>query len=415
MQLIASLWFDVVSALGKLLALRRISSNTRTLGSAIVLLSLAIGLNAYPQQIQDPVPAPQRELSQRGISTQASSATGDQKETAASPRPRAIAGERPSVAPSQDYRPDAQALKSGEKITATGITDQIKKGNMKEALKMISAKYDINKIGNRAVGRGMNFYSLDREIGLGKELSIEVELESRLLGDHIINEYVNRIGQHLVRNSDAQVPFTIKIVDNDEVNACALPGGFFYVNTGLIMAADNEAELASVMAHEIAHVAARHATKMATRSQIWNLMSIPLVFVGGPAGAALRQFASFAVPMTFLKFGRDAEREADLLGMQYEYAAGYDPAAFVGFFEKLDTKEKKHSMLAKTFSTHPMNEDRIHRAQSIAEVLPARDKYVVTTSEFDEIKARLANLMNRHRLGPSRDGGRPTLRRRTPN
>ena len=229
----------------------------------------------------------------------------------------------------------------------------------------------------------------------------------------MITEYVNRIGQQIVRNSDAKVPFTIKVVDDDQVNAFALPGGFFYVNTGLLLAADNEAELAGVMAHEIAHVAARHATKNATKGQIWNLASIPLIFVGGPAGLAIREVAGIAVPMSFLKFGRDAEREADLLGIEYEYASGYDPAAFVQFFEKLKAQEKqKKNFLAKAFSTHPMTEDRIERAQNeIQTLLPAREQYVVDTSEFEAVKARVAALENRSRI--DEDGAvRPTLRRR---
>src|SRR5438045_94355 len=219
----------------------------------------------------------------------------------------------------------------------------------------------------RGIGTGMNFYSIEKELMLGHELAAEVEHQVRLLNDPVISDYVNSVGQKLVRNSDAQVPFTIKVVDDEEINAFALPGGFFYVNTGLIMAAENEAELAGVMAHEIAHVAARHATKNATKRDMWNFASIPLIFVGGPIGVAIRQVSSFAVPMSFLKFSRDAEREADLLGMEYQYAAGYDPQAFIDFFEKLQvqTKKGKHkqNVLARAFATHPMTEDRIHRAE----------------------------------------------------
>ena len=278
------------------------------------------------------------------------------------------------------------------------------------------AKYDVKKIGEREIGRGMNLYSLEREQALGRELAAEIEGQSRMVSDPVVTEYVNRIGQTLVRNSDARVPFTIKVVDNDEVNAFALPGGYFYVNTGLIMAAENEAELAGVMAHEIAHVAARHATKNATRAQIWNLASIPLIFMGGPAGYAIREIASLAVPMSFLKFSRDAEREADLLGVEYEYAAGYDPVAFVQFFEKLHAREKeKHSFIAKAFTTHPMTADRIKRAQGeIATMLPAKDDYIVDTSEFEEVKARLSALVLKHEIEAGQ-GARPTLRRRGPD
>jgi len=277
------------------------------------------------------------------------------------------------------------------------------------------AKYDVKKIGEREIGRGMNFYSLEREQALGRELAAEIESQSRMVTDPVVTEYVNRIGQTLVRNSDARVPFTIKVIDNDEVNAFALPGGFFYVNTGLILAAENEAELAGVMSHEIAHVAARHATKNATRAQIWNIASIPLIFMGGPAGYAIREVVSVAVPMSFLKFSRDAEREADLLGVEYEYAAGYDPVAFVQFFEKLHAREKeKHSFIAKAFTTHPMTADRIKRAQNeIATMLPAKDDYIVDTSEFEEVKARLSALVLKHEIEAGQ-GARPTLRRRGP-
>ncbi len=219
----------------------------------------------------------------------------------------------------------------------------------------------------------------------------------------------------MVRNSDARVPFTIKVLDNDEVNAFALPGGFFYVDSGLILAADNEAELAGVMAHEIAHVAARHATKNMTRAQIWNMASVPLIFIGGPVAYAISEVASLAVPLGFLKFSRDNEREADLLGLQYDYAAGYDPEAFVEFFEKLKVDEKKkQNFVAKAFATHPMNADRIKAAQDeIRKYLPDRSEYVVDTSEFEDIKLRLDRLENSRHLGGARgDSNKPVLLRR---
>src|SRR5271154_3679038 len=248
-------------------------------------------------------------------------------------------------------------------------------------------KKDPDAIGDRDVGSGINFYSLEKEIALGKGLAQEVERQAKIIDDPIIAEYVNRVGQNIVRNSDARVPFTIRVLDTEEVNAFALPGGFFYVNSGLILAADNEAELAGVMAHEIAHVCARHATKNMTRAQIWNMASVPLIFVGGPVAYAISEVAGLAVPLGFLKFTRDAEREADLLGLEYDYATGYDPQAFVQFFEKLNVDEKtKHRKLAKMFSTHPMNADRVAAAQNeIRQYLPDRESYIVDTSEFDQV------------------------------
>ena len=212
-----------------------------------------------------------------------------------------------------DGAPDYDALA----IPTSSVEAEAKVSNDLEQIKRpkreevrLSGKYDVNRIGMRGIGAGMNFYSIEKEQMLGRQLAAEVEHQVRLLNDPVVNEYVNRLGQKLVRNSDAQVPFTIKVVDDDEINAFALPGGFFYVNTGLIQAADNEAELAGVMAHEIAHVAARHATKTATKRDIWDFASIPLIFVGGPVGLAVRQVSQIAVPMSFLKFSRDAEREA---------------------------------------------------------------------------------------------------------
>ena len=273
-------------------------------------------------------------------------------------------------------------------------------------------KKDPEEIGNRDVGKGVNFYSLEKEIGLGKQLAQEVEREAKVIDDPVIAEYVNRVGQNLVRNSDAKVPFTIKVLDSEEVNAFALPGGFFFVNSGLIMKADTESELAGVMAHEIAHVAARHGTRQATRGAIINYASIPLIFMGGWTGYAIRQGAGLAIPLGFLNFSRGFEREADFLGLQYLYKAGYDPTAFVDFFEKIQSLEKKKpGTISKVFSTHPMTDDRIKQSQKeIQEVLTAKPEYVVTTSEFNDVKGRLMAMHNRRKVDKE-DPNRPRLRR----
>jgi predicted Zn-dependent protease len=244
-------------------------------------------------------------------------------------------------------------------------------------------------------------------------LAQEVERSSKLIDDPVVTEYVNRVGQNLVRNSDAQVPFTIKVIDSDVVNAMALPGGFFYVNSGLILAADEEAELAGVMAHEIAHVCARHATRQMTRGNIANISTIPLIFVGGGIGYAIRSAAGIGLPLTFVSFQRGFEAEADYLGLQYMYKTGYDPQAFVAFFEKIQALEKKKpGTLDKAFATHPQTPDRIEASQKeIATILPARPEYTVTTSEFDEVKARLAAIENRRKIVDQKDGSKPSLRR----
>jgi beta-barrel assembly-enhancing protease len=273
---------------------------------------------------------------------------------------------------------------------------------------------DVDNIGNRNINKGsINFISLDKEIAMGRQLAAEIERQVKLIEDPTINEYVNRVGQNLVRNSDAKVPFTIKVVESDEINAFALPGGFFYVNSGLILAADDESELAGVMAHEIAHVAARHGTEQASKAELINFASIPLIFMGGVGGFALRQAAGFLIPMQFLQFSRKDESEADYLGLQYLYKTGYDPGAAVSFFEKLQAKESaKPGSVSKMFSTHPPTGDRIEMSKKNIElVLPDKEQYVVTTSEFNQVKAQLAQLENR-RPSPE-EANKPSLKRKT--
>jgi len=279
-----------------------------------------------------------------------------------------------------------------------------------------NSKEDVEAIGNRSVGKGVNLFSLEREISLGKSLAQEVERSSKMIDDPVVTEYVNRVGQNLVRNSDARVPFTIKVIDSDEVNAFALPGGFFYVNSGLVLRAQEESELAGVMAHEIAHVAARHGTKNATKGEILQWASIPaMIFIPySMAGYAMYQGLNLAIPLTFLKFSRDAEREADFLGLQYMYKTGYDPNSYVTFFERIQADEKRRpGTIPKVFSTHPPTPDRIENTQKeIARILPAKQEYLVTTSEFDTVKARLRNIMFSRKVTDNA-AGKPTLRTKT--
>jgi predicted Zn-dependent protease len=274
---------------------------------------------------------------------------------------------------------------------------------------------DVNAVGTRDIGaRGLgNWYSTETEIKMGKSYAAQLEKSVKFITDPVVNEYVNRIGQNLVKNSDAKVPFTIRVIDSDEVNAMALPGGFFYVNSGLILTADDEAEMAGVMAHEIAHVAAHHAAREQTRMNYAQLGTIPLIFIGGYAGYGIYEAAQIGIPLTFLSFSRDFESQADFLGVQYMYHAGYDPQAFITIFEKLENLQKtKPNLFAKAFSTHPQTPDRIEATQKeIAAILPPRDEYVVTTSEFDDVKARLARIENKRQLKDGGNSNQPTLRR----
>jgi predicted Zn-dependent protease len=279
-----------------------------------------------------------------------------------------------------------------------------------------NSKEDVEAIGNRGVGKGVNLFSLEREISLGKSLAQEVEKSSKLIDDPVVTEYVNRVGQNLVRNSDARVPFTIKVIDSDEVNAFALPGGFFYVNSGLVLRAQEESELAGVMAHEIAHVCARHGTKNATKGEIMQIGAmVGSIFIPySMAGYAMYQGVNLAIPLTFLKFSRDAEKEADFLGLQYMYKAGYDPNSYVTFFERIQADEKRRpGTIPKVFSTHPPTPDRIENTQKeIARILPAKQEYIVTSSEFDSVKARLRNIMFARKVTDNAVG-KPTLRTKT--
>jgi beta-barrel assembly-enhancing protease len=339
--------------------------------------------------------------------TQTQTPTQTQTQIPTQPQPPGPTTKDPTDQPpsQQEPTPDANAPKTSQPIQQPDDSKVKHDGSEK----------DVDAIGNRKIGgRGMgNWYSLESEIKLGREYAQQVEASAKLVQDPVINEYVNRIGQNLVRNSDAQVPFTIKVIDSDEVNAFALPGGFFYVNSGLILAADEEAELAGVMAHEIAHVAAHHYARQMTRAQWARLGTIPLIFVGGGVGYAVYEAAGLGIPLTFMKFQRNFEAEADYLGLQYMYKSGYDPQAFVSFFEKLEAKEKKKpGTLAKAFASHPQTPDRIEKSQEeIGRILPARAQYVVSTSEFDDVKSRLAVIENRHKVLDDKEGNRPSLRR----
>jgi predicted Zn-dependent protease len=292
---------------------------------------------------------------------------------------------------------------------------------------------DPSQIGNRDVGKGVNFYSLEKEMALGKALAQQVQRQAKMVDDPLLSEYLNRLCQNLARSSDAKVPLSCEIIDGEEPNAFALPGGYIFVYTGLIKIADEEDELAGAVAHEIAHVAARHMTRRATKNEMANMATIPLsVLLGGWTGYAARQGAGLAIPMTFLKLSRTDESEADYLGVQYMYAAGYDPNGALSIFEKIESLRKtKPGLMARVVSTHPMDADRIRKTQEeIQETLPAKPEYIVSTSEYRAMRDRLIGLGDRPKSDyqdarprlrvapgsgapPEQDGGgqQPTIRR----
>jgi predicted Zn-dependent protease len=358
--------------------------------SSILVAGVTLSASAFAQDDQQ---------KSQSSSSQTQS-TSDQAQTTSGQNQTTVA-DQDQVQPATDQDKNDKSKKS----------DKDKKKKDAKA-KHNGGKDDVDAIGNRKVA-GWDWYSIESEIRMGKEYATQIESSLKLVTDPVINEYVNRVGQNLVRNSDAKVPFTIKVVDSDVINAMALPGGFFYVNSGLILAADDEAELAGVMAHEIAHVAARHTTRQLTRAQFINYASLPLIFVGGGIGLAAREAAGIGVPLTFLKFSRGFEAEADYLGIQYMYKAGYDPNEFVNFFEKIQAQEKKRpGSMAKVFADHPQTPDRISKSQEeIATILPSKEQYVETTSEFNEIKARLAAIENRHKVDDNANPNKPSLRR----
>lgn len=393
-----------------------------------VLISLSLlALMAVPALAQDQTsqtPSPQPQASQPQTSqtptsqgqTSQGQTSKDQTPQSTPPPADTTTGQTPAPPP---QAPAPTSTATPDSATSSGDSKSTEPPPIQEPddskVKHDGSEKDVDAIGNRKVGgRGLgNWYSLETEIKVGQQYAMQVEQSVKLVQDPVVTEYVNRIGQNLVRNSDAQVPFTIKVIDSDEVNAFALPGGFFYVNSGLILAADEEAELAGVMAHEIAHVAARHGMRQMTRANWAQIGTIPLIFVGGGIGYGIYEASGLALPLTFMKFQRNFEAEADYLGLQYMYKTGYDPQAFIAFFEKLQAKEKKKpGTLAKAFASHPQTPDRIAVSQKeIATILPARAQYIVSTSEFDDVKARLAVIENRHKVIEEKDGSKPSLRR----
>ncbi len=320
----------------------------------------------------------------------------------------------PSAPPASLPAPGTTPVGGDTPATQIHPDKLIEPGSQKVNVKLGSID-DVDAVGNRKIGgRGWsNWFSSDTEIKMGRLYAAQIEKSTRFITDPVVIEYVNRIGQNIVKNSDCKVPFTIKVIDSDQINAFALPGGYFFVNSGLLLNADEEAELVGVMAHETAHVCAHHAVREQTRLHYAQLGAIPLIFIGGWTGLGAYEAASVGVPVTFLHYDREFEEQADYLGVQYMYRAGYDPQAFITFFEKIQALQKrKPGAVDKVFADHPQTLERILRSQQeIARILSARDQYMVTTSEFDDVKARLARIENKRRLTGSTNVNKPSLRK----
>ena len=319
-----------------------------------------------------------------------------------------------------DATQNADAKKAQAATTASAATTA-------KSTKPLSTNEDPSMIGKRNINTGIIAKmsgSTEKEVRQGREAAAEVDRQAKFVDDPMITEYVNRVGQNIVLHSDAKVPFTIKVIDSDEVNAFALPGGFFYVNKGLLLAADNEAELAGVMAHEIAHVAARHAVENQTKASLIEYGALAgSIFLGGVPGMIYQNTAGIGLLGIFMKFSRSAEEEADKLGVQYMYAAGYDPGAMATMFEKLEAKNKKKpGLISRAFASHPAPPDRRASALALAARFPEHEEYVISSSEFQRVKARLLRLSNARASTagaiPTGDDtgapGRPTLKRRQP-
>ena len=384
---------------------------------AAIFVSWAVSSPALGQSSSSSAPSKQQPQAQGSQTPQGQSGQQGQPQDPNSPPqsgPIPISSPQPPPPPPSPQPADTPAPTKQPSSSSTPGSDQ--PVQQQQTVHPRNSKEDVDAIGNRNPGKGVNFYSLEHEIALGKQLAQEVERTSKMIDDPVVTEYVNRVGQNLVRNSDARVPFTIKVIDSDEVNAFALPGGFFYVNSGLILRAQEESELAGVMAHEISHVVARHGTKQATKGEMMQLATIPLILLGpgGWAGYGIYEALQLAIPLSYLKFSRDAEREADFLGIQYMYKAGYDPNSYVTFFERIQADEKRRpGTIPKFFSTHPPTPERIADAQKeIARILPEREEYIVTTSEFDGVKSRLRNVMFARKVQDNAPG-KPTLRTKT--
>jgi predicted Zn-dependent protease len=233
-----------------------------------------------------------------------------------------------------------------------------------------------------------------QEIELGRQAAAEVERTQPLLDDTVVNAYIKGLGLHLVEYCGRpNIEYHFKVIDTPEVNAFALPGGFVYVNRGLIEKAGNESELAGVLAHEIGHVVGRHSVEQVKRAQLTGLgLGVLDMILGGRGTAA--SIANMASQMVasgaFMKYSRDAEREADRLGARNLYDAGFDPRGMVTFFQKLDAMRKREpNVIEAFFSTHPSPDERVKNVSDLIRSFPPKEGPFTDSGKLEQIQARL--------------------------
>ena len=242
------------------------------------------------------------------------------------------------------------------------------------------------------IGR-FNILTTEEEVQIGREAAREIERDLRLYNDPVVTAYVNGLGQTLAGySSRSGLTYYFKVVDTDEVNAFALPGGWLYVNRGLITTAENESELAGVIGHEIGHVDKKHGARAISR-QLGAAVLLDATLGGTDASAsrrAGRQIAALFFGVNQLSYGRDAEREADRFAVESTYAAGIDPEGTATFFQKLVAMQKSEpGQLAKMFSTHPPSRERVENVRAQIGELPAKAGLTSDSRRFQEIKKRI--------------------------
>lgn len=246
--------------------------------------------------------------------------------------------------------------------------------------------------GSTGVNKGdFNLMSLQDEWALGQKLAADIALQLPLSQDPAVVGYVNEVGQRIVRQTEmAQMPWAFHVVNDPAINAFSIPGGHVYVNTGLITAAGNVSELSGVMAHEISHGVARHSTEQLSKA--YGLEILATLVLGQNPAAYQTILAQIIGGGALARFSRDAEEEADKLGVHSMYRAGYNPRGMASMFEELLSREQRSpNSVARFFSTHPLTTDRIRKVTSEAQKLPARGDLITDDPNYQAIRRRVSS------------------------